>query len=144
MSIGRICRREVHLVDPSDTVQEAAHRMKVRAVGTLVAVDSKRHPVGVITDRDIVTRVVAPGLDGRQALVAEAMTRNPVSVLEDTSIEDALRSMLAHSVRRLLVVDRRGALAGIVSMDDALQLLGDELHTLGRLIGRQPPARAWA
>src|SRR5689334_22413650 len=73
MSIGRICVSAVTLVTPQDSVQKAAERMHEHKVGTLVILNELRQPIGVLTDRDIVTRVVALGKDPVKTLVGEVM-----------------------------------------------------------------------
>ena len=64
MSVGRICSREVHTARPNESALEAARRMRERQVGTLVVVDGRARPMGLITDRDIAMRVVAGGCEG--------------------------------------------------------------------------------
>ena len=63
MSVSRICVREVDLADPGEPVFQAAERMHQRAVGTLVILNQESQPVGILTDRDLVERVLAKGLD---------------------------------------------------------------------------------
>jgi len=132
MSAGRLCIREVHLADPDETVDVAAARMRDRRVGTLVVLDADRRPLGIVTDRDLVVRALADGLTGVR--VRDVMTTPADAVEEDTPIEDALVRMRASAHRRLLVVDRDGRLQGILSVDDVLELLGDELARVGRLV----------
>jgi signal-transduction protein with cAMP-binding, CBS, and nucleotidyltransferase domain len=64
MSVGRICIREVDTVGPKESALDAARRMRERQVGTLVVVDGRARPMGLITDRDIAMRVVAGGCEG--------------------------------------------------------------------------------
>ena len=66
MSVGRICTRYVDLADPEETVQAAARRMLERKVGTVVILDPAKRPVGLLTDRDLVLRVLAQGQDPRR------------------------------------------------------------------------------
>lgn len=133
MSAGRICSRSTYLADPEESVQVAADRMKDENVGTLVVLDADRKPVGILTDRDLAVRVVAAGLDARKAKVAQVMSAHPRQVSEETPIEDAVATMRGLGVRRLPVVDAAGRLAGILSVDDVLELLVEELSNLGRI-----------
>ena len=137
MSVGRICCREVDLVSPQETVTEAAQRMGERGVGTLVVLDEGKRPLGLVTDRDLVVRVLAAGRDAGATPVGEIMTRAPKVVHEESAIEDALALMRAGSFRRLPVVDREGRLAGIVSVDDVLALLAEEFAHIGGVIERR-------
>jgi signal-transduction protein with cAMP-binding, CBS, and nucleotidyltransferase domain len=135
MNVGMICCRTTHLADAGEPVQAAAERMRHENVGTLVVLDAGRRPVGIVTDRDLVLRVVAAGLDARATRVAQVLTANPRTVGETASIEEALATLRDLAVRRLPVVDGGGALVGIVSMDDVLQHVAEELSSLGRIAG---------
>jgi CBS domain-containing protein len=139
MSIGRIAIREVHLADAHDSVIDAARRMRERGVGTLVVLDAERRPIGIVTDRDLVTRVLATTTDPRKARVAEIMTPDPQVVGESTPIEEALAKMRRGRHRRLLVVDDAGRLVGVVSVDDVLALLGTEAYRVGDIVSRPAP-----
>ena len=79
------------------------------------------------------------GLDADATLVAQVMTPQPRTVSEDTPIEDALGLMRSASVRRLPVVDRKGRLVGVVSLDDILSLLAEEFEEVGKLLERTSP-----
>lgn len=140
MSIGRICSREVQLAETSESAAIAAMRMRNQQVGTLVVLDDHKRPIGIVTDRDLVMRVMAAGKDPHSCTVGEVMTRSPRVIREDASIEDALADMSELGVRRMAVVDREHRLAGIVSLDDVLSLLGEEISRIGRLLDRQSAA----
>jgi len=137
MTIGRVCVREVHTAREEETAQAAASRMRERNVGTLIVVDEDAHPLGILTDRDLVTRVLASARDPRETLVGDVMTPDPRVVYEDTPLEDALRLMRQRAVRRLPVVDRDARLAGLVSSDDLLEILAGEIADVGRLLATQ-------
>jgi CBS domain-containing protein len=139
MSIGQICVREVDLAEPDETVNIAAQRMHSRNVGTLVVLDKESRPVGILTDRDLAIRVVGQGLDPMRTFVRAVMTRAPDSVHEDTSIESAISHMRAGPYRRLPVVDRDGKLVGLVSLDDILDLLSEEIAEIGQLVRQESP-----
>lgn len=137
MSIGRVCSREVHLAEANESAAIAAMRMRNQQVGTLVVLDDHKRPIGIVTDRDLVIRVMAAGKDPHSCTVGKVMTRSPRVIGEDASIEDALAEMSELGVRRMLVVDREHRLAGIVSLDDVLSLVGEEISRIGRLLDRQ-------
>jgi len=139
MTVGRICRRDVDLVDAAATARVAAQRMAARNVGSLLVVDGRRRVLGVLTDRDLALRVVAQGCDPHLTRVSDVMTQHPDTVSEETSIEDALAVMRARGVRRLPVLGAGGALAGVVSVDDILVLLAQEFGELSRLIEHSSP-----
>lgn len=141
MSVGRICTRTVDTADAEETAQAAASRMVERKVGTLVILDPAKRPIGLLTDRDVVVRVLAEVRDPRQTRVAEVMTRDPRTASEKTPIEEALAlsMMRAGAFRRLPVVGHDGALAGLVSLDDILALLAEEFAQVAALLNEQMP-----
>lgn len=137
MSVGRICSRDVYLADSNESVALAAMRMRNHQVGTLVVLDEQKRPIGIVTDRDLAVRVMAAGKDPHSCNVAEIMTRSPKTVREDAPIEEALNQMSQLGVRRMIVVDAERRLTGIVSLDDVLSLLGEEISRIGRLLDHQ-------
>jgi CBS domain-containing protein len=139
MSAGRICVRSVDVAAMDETAMTVARRMHSRNVGLLVVVDKDQRPLGLVTDRDLVVRVMAAGRDPNQTLVSELMTRLPHSVGEETPIEEALGIMRCGPCRRLPVVGRDGRLVGILSLDDVLDLLSEEFADIGRLVRKESP-----
>jgi CBS domain-containing protein len=117
---GEVMTREPACCEPGDTIVRASQVMKSEDVGAVPVVDSAagRRLVGIITDRDIVVKVIAAGraLDG--ASVRDAMTQNPVTVREDDDVNQALSAMAARKVRRIPVVDENGNLRGIIAQAD--------------------------
>jgi signal-transduction protein with cAMP-binding, CBS, and nucleotidyltransferase domain len=137
MAVGKICTRVTHTVDPHESVRAAAQRMDERGVGTLVCVDDDGRPLGVVTDRDLTTRCTGRGLDADSKEVSEVMSTPPAAVEEQTPIESALSMMADRGVRRLVVVDGEGRLVGILSLDDVLELLVEEVSAIGRILQSQ-------
>ncbi len=142
MSAGRICTRVVATAAPDETVRVAAQRMAEHEVGTLVVTDpdSVSRARGILTDRDIVTRCVATGLDAETTPVSQLMSTPVQSVDQDTPIEDALSRMVSAATRRLLVTREGGRMVGVLSLDDVLELLSEEAVAVGRLLEKQSPA----
>lgn len=116
--------REIMTANPvscsaDDPIVRVADTMRKEDIGSLPVVDTREQRlVGMVTDRDIVTKIVAAGGDIRSATVKDAMTPNPVSVREDDDVNDAVQVMSQRQVRRLPVVDANGKLTGIVSQAD--------------------------
>jgi CBS domain-containing protein len=137
MSIARICTREVHVASPHESVQEAATRMQERNVGSLVVLNDSGQPVGIVTDRDLVVRALANGLDAARTRIEDVMTVNPKTVTESTPVEGAISVMRTRHVRRLPVVDAEGKLAGLLSADDVMGFLAQELGDVGELVESQ-------
>ena len=141
MSVGPICTRDVDLVESEDLVQVAGERMLACKVGTLLILDDESRPAGIVTDRDLVTRVIAKGLDPNTTLVRDVMTKTPECVDEDTPLEVAISLMRTTQCRRLPVVDEQGKMAGIICLDDIINLLTDELDEIGELLRSESPTR---
>ena len=139
MSITELMSRQVDTARASDTAQAAAQRMGARNVGTLVVADAERKALGIVTDRDLALRVVGAGLDPNRVPVGDVMTRNPVTIQEEDSPDEALGLMRLHSTRRLPVVDQRGTMIGIVSSDDLLTALARELSAIEELVSDSCP-----
>jgi CBS domain-containing protein len=139
MSVGRICVREVDTANPDESVAVAAERMHQRAVGTLVVVNDTDQVVGIVTDRDLVSRVLAKGRNPMDTSVGEIMTVGPKTVSEQTSIESALLIMRSGKFRRIPVVERDNKLVGLITLDDILMLLAEEFTQIGRLLTRETP-----
>jgi CBS domain-containing protein len=140
MPIGDICVREVVTATRETTVQQAAQLMRENHVGDLPVVEQisgVRVPVGIVTDRDVVVAVVALGLDPAVLSVGDIMGPELRTVDEDEGIFETLHLMRDAGVRRIPVVTSQNALAGIISTDDIVQLLADELTEVAKLISRE-------
>ena len=144
MSVGRICTRVVATAAPDETVREVARRMSEHDVGTLVVVDGPTQaPLGIVTDRDLVLRCLATNRDPDQTPLREVMTTPVQAVDEHTPIEQAMTRMAHAGVRRLVVTGPGGALAGLLSLDDVLELVVDEVAIIGQLLAKQAPTLAF-
>lgn len=135
LSAGEVSVRDVVIVRRSTGLQEAAGLLRGEHVGCLVVVedgDALRRVCGMLTDRDLVTSVLATGLDARALRVEDVMSEPTVTLREEDSLIDVMRAMRRHGVRRLPVVTPDGALVGLVTLDDVLKVLSEEW---GLLIG---------
>ena len=117
MHIGDIMTRNVHLVRPEETLQYAASLMAEWDIAFL-PVASESGLVGTLTDRDIILRAVAPGLDAGTTRVSDVMTANITYCYDDEPLEDVLANMQSLHLRRLAVLDREERLSGVVSQSD--------------------------
>lgn len=137
MSVGEICNREVIIVNRAETVQEAAKLMRQHHVGDVVVVDDRngaRVPVGIVTDRDIVVEVVATGLDQATMTVGDIMASDLFTVKESAGVFESIQYMRRKTVRRLPIVNDGGGLVGILTLDDVLELLSEELLDISKLV----------
>lgn len=140
MSVGRICTRVVATAAPDEMVRAASARMAEFDVGTLVVVDSRSEkPIGIVTDRDVTIRCLAAGHDPDTMPLKDVMSAPVHSVDEHTLIEEGISRMAAAGVRRLVVTGPEGALMGLLSLDDVLDLVVEEVTTIGRLLEKQAP-----
>jgi CBS domain-containing protein len=140
MPIKDICVRNVMHVGRETTIQVAAQLMRQHHVGDLIVADRDEggiRPVGIITDRDIVLSVVAPKLDASVMTVGDVMGAELVTCLEDMGVSECMRKMRARGVRRMPIVNERGELVGIVSVDDLIEMLADELTEVSKLIAHE-------
>jgi CBS domain-containing protein len=117
MPIGDIMTRNVHLVRPGETLQYAASLMAQWGIAFLPVADASGL-VGTLTDRDIIQRAVAPGLDAETTKVGDIMTTNITYCFDDEELESVLANMQSLHLRRLAVLDRQNRLAGVVSQSD--------------------------
>jgi CBS domain-containing protein len=115
--------------------------MRRHHVGDLVVTEERANgrqvPIGIVTDRDIVVSVVATTLDPAVYTVGDLVARELVTVAEDQGVFESIQQMRTNGVRRMPVVDREGGLVGIISVDDLIQLLSDEMSELAKLISRE-------
>ncbi|MDH4059375.1 MAG: CBS domain-containing protein [Aquincola sp.] len=123
MNVGSICKRHIVTIDASDSLQQAASLMREHHVGALVVIETSadgQRVAGVVTDRDLAIEVLARGGDAARVPVGRVSQGRLVGMPEDADIAEAVQSMQAAGVRRLLVHDADGHLVGLVSFDDLL------------------------
>jgi CBS domain-containing protein len=140
MPIGEFCNREVVFATRETSIQEAAQLMRQYHVGDLVVVDEvnvKRVPAGIVTDRDIVIKLISQSLDLHEFSVGDIMSPQLFSVEEKEGVFETIRLMRLKGVRRIPVVNQEGGLEGIVSADDILDLLAEELAELAKVAPRE-------
>lgn len=111
---------EVDCCTPDTTVDQVAKLMKILNVGPIPIIETtkSRKLVGLVTDRDLVIRVLADGKEPQKVKVGEIMTTKPIVCSPDSKIDDALRLMERHQVRRIFIVDDSNQLIGIISEAD--------------------------
>lgn len=137
MPISEICNREVIIAERDESALEAAKLMRQHNVGTVVVVEQRngiRVPVGIVTDRDLVVEIVAAEVDPTLIRISDIMARELVMVKGNCGVFEGIQYMRSKGVRRMPVVDEDGALLGIVTLDDLLGLLAEELGALAKLV----------
>jgi CBS domain-containing protein len=138
LTAGDICKRKVTVGYRQTSLLAAAQLMREDHVGSLVVVDDangSRRVCGLITDRDIVTAVVATGLDPEPLCLEDIMAEPVVTANEADALLDLVRLMRENGVRRVPVVGAQDELMGIVTLDDVLKILAQEMNMLIGAIG---------
>jgi len=138
MPVSDYCRRDVRTIAVDATLRSAAQQMADEGIGCLVAV-AGRSVRGILTDRDLALRVIREGLDPDKANVASALTHDPVTIHAGTPLRVAMGLMRRRAVRRLPVVDEREELIGVITLDDLLPVIAQELVGLGAIATAQSP-----
>jgi CBS domain-containing protein len=140
-NVGAACIREVVVAEGTESVLELAGLMRSHHVGNVVIVTRRgddNYPIGIVTDRDIVIDALVTSFDSLEQLTAHDLINRPiVTVSEHESIDDALETMRKNGVRRVPVVDDKGALVGILAVDDLVELFADRLSELAVLFNRE-------
>jgi CBS domain-containing protein len=137
MRISEICTRQVVTCARGTGVRELAQLMRERHVGDVVVVDRGEEgdvPVGIVTDRDLVVRVLAKGLD-IDVVTAGDLMGEPLTIAFDCEdVYDAIWHMRSHGIRRLPVVDAHRFLRGVLTMDDVTARLAADLADMVRIV----------
>lgn len=138
MPVSDICNTKVVSIDKDASIPEVARLMRDRHVGCVVVTEEIKQgtplPVGVITDRDLVLEIMAIEADPKHLCAGDIVMRSIITARGNDGIWETLHRMRTHGIRRVPVVDDTGALTGIVSADDMIELIAQELKELSKLI----------
>ena len=118
MDIQQVMTRHPRVCRASATLHDAARLMLEEDVGEIPVVDESRQVLGVITDRDIVVRCVAAGINPQDASVDSCMTAPALTITDTATLEDCAELMAGQQIRRVPVVDADGVICGIVAQAD--------------------------
>jgi CBS domain-containing protein len=129
----RHCERDVITVDPEATVFEIADAMDEHSVGCVVVTDPKGSAIGIVTDRDLVRRVVAAGRDAEKTRARDVMSGDIVTADVNERLPRVIEIMRTRGIRRLPLVED-GRLVGIVSLDDILGELSSDLWNVSEAV----------
>ena len=130
LSAGAVCNRQVAVTFRHVSVGDAVRQMRHEHVGSLVVVveDGAGYlPVGLLTDRDIVVGIVARDVDPGSLRVGDVISDALYTVRDQDSVLEALTTMRRHGVRRIPVTSDEGVLVGILTLDDVLRVISQEL-----------------
>lgn len=136
MSLKKLMTEDVTYLPSTASVLDAAKFMTSMNVGSVIVCDNDS-PSGLITDRDVVAKVIALGKDSSTTKIGEVMVSPVVTISEDKDIIDATKLMSAHGIRRLPITDVKGKLAGVISLDDVLLLLSKEMENVATTLKKE-------
>ena len=139
MSIGEFCTREVVVAEKNIGMVALAQLMRKYHVGDVVIVEKhvdRMLPLGIVTDRDIVVELIAEEVDLESVTAGDMMSTDLITAKQKDGLWDTLQLMRSQGIRRLPVVSEEGFLEGILTVDDLIELLADELVILAKIAGR--------
>lgn len=140
MRVGEVCNREVVVIDRNATLLEAAKLMRSEHVGDVVVTDEQdgnQIPVGILTDRDMVIALIAEEVPLNAVSVGDVMSFELIIARESDGWFETIERMRDRGIRRLPVVAENGSLVGILTVDDMLDLLAEQLSALVRLVASE-------
>lgn len=144
MNVGEICNRTVVIISRDESALEAARLMRQHNVGDVIVVNDVNgvnQPVGIVTDRDLAIEIVAQEVDPESVESGDLFLRSKlVTTSVNDNIETVLNKMKSNGVRRIPVVEDDGSLAGIITMDDMLDILIQDFASVAHLIEKQAAA----
>ena len=143
MLVGSLCSPRPACVPAGAPIADVARLMRDRHVGAVIVTEGaagRLRAIGMITDRDIVRAQLERTADLSRLSAGEVMTRNPLVIGEEDSVDGAIAHLRARGVRRAPVVAPDGRLVGLISTDDLLANVARKLVSLAAIVGRQPRA----
>ena len=136
MSLHQFCRKPVAKVSPEQNIAETCRLMQQKNVGCIV-VESAGKLTGIITDRDIALKVAGAARDPYTTKVEEIMSPDPIRISVDRDLRSLTALLHAYHIRRVPIVDSFDEVLGIVTLDDLIGLLGDEMSEIGKAIAEE-------
>jgi CBS domain-containing protein len=133
MSLENFCRKPVVKILPEQNVADACRVMEENNIGSLV-VEHDGKLCGIITDRDIALKVAGASRDPQKTAVKEVMTGDPIRVSVDKDLRHLTSLMHAFHVRRVPIVNGHDTVVGIITLDDVVALLANEMSEIGKAI----------
>jgi len=136
MTLSELCQRDILTLSAEASVQKAAELMRTQHVGALALTDPEDpvRVVGVVTDRDLVVNLLAQGRTPDEQAVGAYSSVHLVRVAGSATVHEAIQAMHQHGVRRVLVTEPDGRLMGLLSLDDLLTTLADDLSGLSEAL----------
>ncbi len=133
MTVYACCRTDVVTVGPETSLRTITTLMEEENVGSVVVVEEEK-PVGIVTDRDLALRAFVNQMNPETTHVSEIMSHDPIVLESGMGLFEAMEFMRGKGVRRMPVVDENGMLRGIITVDDILRLLVEELSCIANIL----------
>ena len=137
MLAGEYCNRDVVIVGKSESITKAAKLMRQHHVGDVLVVEphnGERVPLGILTDRDIVVELVAEGEALDEFTIQDVMSFKLITSNESDDLMVTIKRMRINGVRRMPIVNQAGGLVGVLSIDDVLDVITQQLMDLDQII----------
>jgi CBS domain-containing protein len=125
MKLKEIMTSEVEVIHPNDTLQTAARKMHDRDIGFLPVCDGDRL-IGVLTDRDLITRALAEGTESKAMLGRDLVTSPAIYCFDDQNVDEAAKLMHDNQIRRLVILNRDKRMVGVISLGDLAMNIDDK------------------
>ena len=132
MNLGQQFSSDVVTADPTESIAAVVNKMDLHDVGAVVVVEDRK-VVGIVTDRDVALSLGRASVQN-DAPVSQIMTKPVFTIWEDQGVFNATQYLMGHKVRRLPIVNRDGELVGMVTLDDLMALLAQEMANLGKAV----------
>jgi len=142
MYVGRMCVRSVATCHRDASVSDIARQMRDGQAAEVVVVEvraGKIYPVGILTEQDIVRRVVAANVDPGRVTAGELLVERLETALDSELVYDAIWHMRSRRIRHLVIVDAHNALIGMLRASDVSEFLASELIEVSRVAPHRPP-----
>lgn len=139
MNVGELCIREVVITNKENSISEVAALMREYHVGDVIIVEHRNDekiPVGILTDRDIIIEIIAKNVDINSINAGDAMSFELLTAHEEDDVFDLIKKMQTKGVRRVPVVNDRGGLEGIISVDDLIEIFSEQMINFVKLFFR--------
>ena len=124
MQINEIMNKELYLIDSNATIMDACKRLYRKKIGSLIVVD-KGVLIGIITERDIISRVVILDKDPKVTKVEDIMSKEVITIDQNKTVEEASKIMSQHNIKKLPVTSETGGLVGIITTSDVSRVLSE-------------------
>jgi CBS domain-containing protein len=127
-TVGQLMTKKLETINPSNTAQEAAKKMRDKKISSLVVTDSGDKPIGIVTERDLVRQVCTKDVSSNDVIVHQIMSSPIATIDADSSVEVAADIMIQNKIRHLLVIEEENKAIGIITSSDFIGYLNEKLN----------------